>query len=167
MLLMSLFDRLTASLGQPHGQPPQTPLADTCSRDDRNTTHVYEQDPYILNDELPRVLDAISPKINDTSLSMSLHAHGPTFTTYNNFSEFRREYINYLGVANNHIFPCLLGGATPLDVVVNTAYRTLQKKPVRVPLRRDETRYYYDNLDGLSARPFLLGSSVTGLGCLA
>jgi hypothetical protein len=55
-LIMSQFERLSASLRQPHGQPPQPPTPDSgpYSRSGRYTTRVYEPDPYIFDDEQPR-----------------------------------------------------------------------------------------------------------------
>jgi hypothetical protein len=49
-LIMSQFERLSASLGQPRGHPPQPPTADTSpySRGNGNTTHVYERDRYVV-----------------------------------------------------------------------------------------------------------------------
>jgi hypothetical protein len=73
----------------------------TYSRSDRTTTHVYEPDPHIIDDERPR-----RDQFDDNTRRMSLRAHGPTFTVDNNFSELKREYINYL-CDINHVFPYL------------------------------------------------------------
>jgi hypothetical protein len=90
-LIMSQFERLSASLEQPHGQPPQPPTADNrpSSRGDRSTTFVYEPDPYIFDDEHPRHV-----QFYDIKLSRSLRAQGLTSTPDGRFSEFKREYIS-------------------------------------------------------------------------
>jgi hypothetical protein len=59
-------------------------------------------------------------------LSTSLRAQGPTFTANSTFSEFKREYINYMR-AVNLVFPHVLEGGAPSDAYVNTTYITFQK----------------------------------------
>jgi hypothetical protein len=106
------------------GSEVQPPTVDghPYSRSERDTTPVYEPDPYIFEDEQPR-----RGHFDDDSLSRSLRTQAPVFTAEITFSEFRRDYINYLRAINS-AFPDLLEGGAPHDVVVNTAYQSFQKE---------------------------------------
>jgi hypothetical protein len=108
-LIISQFERFNANLKQHRGQPPQPPTV-AChpyNRSDRDTTPVYEQDPYVFEDEQPR-----RGQFDDDNLSRSLRTQAPVFTAEITFSKFRRDYINYLRAINS-TFPDLLEGAAP------------------------------------------------------
>jgi hypothetical protein len=124
-LVMSQFERFNAALEHRRGQPPQQPTDDghPYNRSDRDTTHVYEPDPYTFDGEHPR-----RGQFYDGSLSRSLRIQAPVFTTEITFSELRRDYINFLRGINS-AFPDLLEEASPHAVVVNTTCQSFQKKP--------------------------------------
>jgi hypothetical protein len=123
-LIMAQFERFNANLEHHREQPPQPPTADghPCNRSDRDTTHAYEHGPYVFDDEHPR-----RGQFDDGNLSRSLRAQAQVFTAEITFSEFKRDYANYLRDINS-AFPYLLEGAASPDVVVNTAYQSFQKK---------------------------------------
>jgi hypothetical protein len=81
-----------------------------------DTTHVYEQEPYMFDDEQPR-----RGQFDDNISSRSLRTHAPTFTAEITFPKVTCYYINYLRAINS-AFLELLEGETPHDVVVNTSY---------------------------------------------
>jgi hypothetical protein len=66
-------------------------------------------------------------QFDDGNLSRSLRTHAPVFTAEITFSEFRRDYINYLRAINSALHD-MLEGASPLDDALNTAYHSFQKK---------------------------------------
>jgi hypothetical protein len=98
-LIMAQFERFNANLERHRGQPPQPPtvVGHPYSRSERDTTPVYEPDPYnIFEDEQPR-----RGQFDDDILSRSLRTQAPVFTAEITFSEFRRDYINYLRAINS------------------------------------------------------------------
>jgi hypothetical protein len=123
-LIMAQFERFNANLEQHRGQPPQPPTVagHLYNRNDMGTTPVYEPDPYIFEDAQPR-----RGQLDDDSLSRSLRTQAPVFTAEITFSEFKRDYVNYLRAINS-TFPDMLEGAAPVDADVHTAYQSFQEK---------------------------------------
>jgi hypothetical protein len=75
----------------------------------------------MFDDEHPR-----RGQFDDGSLSRPLRAHAPVFAAEITFSEFIRDYINYVSAINS-AFPTPLKGSAPSDVVVSTTYQSFQK----------------------------------------